>query len=341
MSSLPPVTRFVSGNGVCIYRIACQVFETLSARVYLLLGAGPPTLVDAGSGKTRSTADILAGLDTVRTEFGESICPGDIRRIIISHGHVDHFGGLPELCRAAHPDVEVAIHTFDAQAVASFGEYVAFGNSRLRSFLIHAGVEPTRREELIGMSYLSGRHVEDVPVARRLNDGDALDGLRIIHTPGHSPGHICIGIGNVLLSGDHILARTVPQQWPESTAPYTGLGHYFESIDKIQHVPGLEVVMPGHEQIIHDAYARINTIRSAHLRRLDRLLAMLRGANRPLSVYEISKELYPEITGFRAVLAVTDVGARLDYLHQHGHVRVANLDDLRQQDYPVYRFVAV
>jgi glyoxylase-like metal-dependent hydrolase (beta-lactamase superfamily II) len=340
MSPLPPPTQFISSTGVRIYRIPCQVFETLSARVHLLLGAGPPTLVDAGSVKKHSVDDILAGFDAVRHGFGEAVQPGDIRRIIITHGHVDHFGGLPDLRRAAHPDAEVALHTFDAQAVASFDEYMTFGNSRLRSFLIHAGVEPTRREELIGMSHLSGRRIEDVPVTRRLNDGDVLDGLRIIHTPGHSPGHICIGVGNILLSGDHILARTVPQQWPECTGPYTGLGHYLESIDKIQRIPGFEIVLPGHESVIRDLYSRINTIRSAHQRRLDRLLTMLRGISRPLSIYEISKELYPEITGFRAVLAVTDVGARVDYLQQRGQVRVVNLDELREQDCPVYRFTA-
>ena len=75
MPKLPPVKRFEASNGVRVYRIPCQVFDYLSARVYLLLGAGPPTLVDTGSGQGESTAQILAGLKTVRTEFGESVRP--------------------------------------------------------------------------------------------------------------------------------------------------------------------------------------------------------------------------------------------------------------------------
>ena len=169
-------------------------------------------------------------------------------------------------------------------------------------------------------------------------DGEDLDGLRIIHTPGHSPGHVCIGVGNILLSADHILARTVPQQWPESVAAYTGLGHYLDSLEKIERMPGFELTLAAHEQAIHDLYGRIETIRGAHVRRLDRLLDMLAAASGPLSIDEITGQLYPEVTGFRAVLAITDVGSRVEYLHQRGRLAVANLDEVEREQNAVCRY---
>ena len=81
MPALPPVKKYVSNSGVRIYRIPCQAFETLSARVHLLLEAGPPTLIDSGSGVGHCTRHILAGLDAVRTQFGEPVQLTDIRRI--------------------------------------------------------------------------------------------------------------------------------------------------------------------------------------------------------------------------------------------------------------------
>jgi glyoxylase-like metal-dependent hydrolase (beta-lactamase superfamily II) len=102
------VKQFVSNSGVRLYRIPCQVFETLSARVYLLVGAGPPTLVDTGSRLEASTRQILDGLEAVRAEFGEAVGAGDIGRIILTHGHGDHVGGLGELLRRM--SAEVAIH---------------------------------------------------------------------------------------------------------------------------------------------------------------------------------------------------------------------------------------
>jgi glyoxylase-like metal-dependent hydrolase (beta-lactamase superfamily II) len=149
---------------------------------------------------------------------------------------------------------------------------------------------------------------------------------------------VCIGVGNVLLSGDHILSQTLPHLWPESAAAYAGLGHYLESLGKIERTPGFECMLAAHEQVIHDVYGRIKTIRSAHRRRLERMLDMLRKAGRPLSIDEIARESYPEVTSFRAVLAVTDVGSRVEHLHQRGELTVANLDEIDRDENAVYRY---
>jgi glyoxylase-like metal-dependent hydrolase (beta-lactamase superfamily II) len=336
MPALPPVKKFVSSTGVRIYQIPCQVFEALSASVYLLLGAGLPTLVDVGSGLGDSTRQILAGLEAVHSAFGEPIRVGDIGRIIVSHGHSDHIGGLADLLK--HAAAEVAVHALDSWAIASHREHVVLSNSRLDAFFERAGVDPARRAAMLKMSRYSGRQIEGVAIGLNLTDGQQLDGLRIIHTPGHSPGHVCIGVGDVLLSADHILARTVPQQWPESTAAHTGLGHYLESLDKIAKLPGVKLTLAAHEQLIHDVYGRIEAIRAAHVRRLDRLLDTLNRVARPLSVDEITRHLYPEVTGFRAVLAVTDVGSRVEYMHQRGRLVVANLDQVQSEERTVHQY---
>jgi glyoxylase-like metal-dependent hydrolase (beta-lactamase superfamily II) len=339
MSASPPVKRFLSNSGVRIYRIPCQVFETLTARVYLLIGAGPPTLIDAGSGLDASRQQILAGIEAVRDDFGEAVGPGDVRRIIVSHGHVDHVGGLPELLRIM--PAQVAVHPLDSRAVASCREHVVVSTVRLNGFFRRAGVDAGRRDELLKMAPYRWTAHEDVRVGLPLEDGDELDGLRILHTPGHSPGHVCIVAGNVLFSGDHILSQTLPHLWPETATSYTGLGHYLESLAKIERSPGIEITLAAHEQVMHDVYGRIRTIRSAHQRRLDRMLETLRKAARPLSIDEIAQQSYPEVTSFRAVLAITDVGSRVEYLHQRGELTVANLDEIDRDENAVYRYQPV
>jgi glyoxylase-like metal-dependent hydrolase (beta-lactamase superfamily II) len=338
MPDLPSVRRFVSDTGVRVYRIACNVFPDLdlTGRVYLLLGAGPPTLVDTGSGSEESTKDIFQGLELVRSQFGESVQLDDVKRILMTHAHVDHFGGLPDILH--HAPAEVGVHPLDCRMIAAYDERSVVANNLLRAFLVQAGLSPERQTEIIE----TGRHRQK-PVGRAwatfaLRDGDELDGLRFIHTPGHAPGHVCIRIGDILLTGDHILARTVSQQWPESTSAYLGLGHYLDSLEKIRRLEGIRVALGGHEPPIENLHRRIDEIRQSNFRRLDRLLGILDRAPEPLTIEEATRHMYAHQHGFQALLALTDVGARIEYLDQHGRLSITNLSEMAGAALPVYRY---
>ncbi len=336
MPRLPAVKRFVSDTGVRVYRIACELMPMLTGRVYLLLGAGPPTLIDTGSGEGPSTGQILDGLEAVRTDFAERVRPSDVQRILLTHTHLDHLGGLAELVRLT--SAEVGVHPLDSRIVSAYNERATVSNRAYDRFLKQAGVEAERRPEVLKPFGYTPDRLENVPVDFPLRDGDELDGLRFIHTPGHSPGHICIAVGDILLAGDHVLARTIPQQWPESVAAYTGLGHYLDSLEKIDGVSGIRMILGGHEPPIRNVRHRIYEIRKSHHRRLDRLLELLRAAPYPLSIAEITERMYGRPEGFYAMLALTDVGARVEYLDQRGELAIANADDAGSEESPVYRY---
>jgi glyoxylase-like metal-dependent hydrolase (beta-lactamase superfamily II) len=336
MTALPAIKRFDSNTGVRIYRIPVDFLPDLSGRVHLLLGAGPPTLVDTGSGRPEPMRQILAGIDTVRTEFGEPVRVSDVRRIIITHAHLDHFGGLAQLL--SYTRAEVVTHPFSRRFLEAYEERAVVTNQRMDAFLRAAGTPPQRRGELVYSLGYHPQRVPSVPVDRVMDDGDELDGLRFHHTPGHDAGHVCIQAGELLLAGDHILARTVSQQWPESTGPYTGLGHYLESLQKIRRVQGLSLALPGHEPPIPNLVQRIDEIRASHLRRLDRLLGILADSPQGLSIDEAAARMYTQQKGFVALLAVTDVGSRIEYLDQRGQLSIANLDEVDGVAEPVYRY---
>jgi len=335
MPALPPVKRYVSRSGVRVYRIACQVLPDLYGRVYLLLGAGPPTLVDAGSGEGPCTRQVLDGLQSVRSEFAEPVRPQDIRRILITHGHFDHFGGVPDLARLS--GAEVAIHALDRRMLTATEERAALARRAIADFLARAGAEPPRRAELL-RSFPQTRPRPSVAVDFALEDGMELDGLEVLHTPGHSPGHVCLRAGEILLAGDHILARTIPQQWPESVAAYTGLGHFLESLDKVARLQGVEMILGGHEPPVQGVAQRIREIRVIQERRLDRLMDLLAAAGEPLSIVEISDRIYPRQEGYHALLAILDVGARVEHLDQRGRLAVDNLEEIQRAERPVFRY---
>ncbi|MEO8451866.1 MAG: MBL fold metallo-hydrolase [Gemmatimonadota bacterium] len=337
MTALPPVARFETSTGVTIYRLSCQAFPGLIAHTYLLLGAGPVTLVDTGSGYADSTPQLLRGLETVREEFGESVRQSDIRRIIITHGHLDHFGGLAQVQRPIQ--AEVGIHELDRWVLTAYEERLVVATKALRFFFQRAGVAPKQQAALMELYTVAKKHVRSVRVDFTIADGQQLDGLTFIHTPGHCPGQVCIQIGDVMLSADHVLPRTTPHQSPESITASTGLRHYLDALTKIGRVEGVRLALGGHEDPFGDFQARVAAIRVDHERKLERVLGVLRGGE-PLSILGVTERMYPAVTGWNVLLALEEVGAHVEYLYESGALRVVNLDEVEKEENPTLEFAA-
>lgn len=336
MSELPAIERFDSSTGQRIYRIPCEAFPNFIAYVYLMFDGGPLTLIDTGSGYGNCNKQVLAGLETVRDEFNERFQVADIDRILITHGHIDHFGGLSHLEQITN--AEVGIHGLDRWVLTAYEERVVVATKALRTYLQRSGVEPDMQPILMEMYGFSKKHVSSTRVDMVLTDNQELSGMRFIHTPGHCPGQVCIEIGDVLISADHILNHITPHQAPESITAYTGLGHYLEALEKVRRIPGFRLALGGHETPIEDVYARIDEIRISHERKLERIKTAIADSVDPITINDVTKVMYPRVIGFNTLLALEEVGAHVEYLYQHGHLRVANLDEVEQQDSPALRY---
>lgn len=128
------------------------------------------TLIDAGTVGSRLM------LERYLRRIGRSL--DEVDRIICTHGHPDHIGGVGELVRD-RDDVAVLIHPDDLAGL----------RLPLREALARTDDSAIRRGRLI--QYLTRTPADPTPIA----DGEVLPligGLRVVHTPGHTPGSVCL-----------------------------------------------------------------------------------------------------------------------------------------------------
>lgn len=323
MLRLPDVQRFETEGTLRVYRVPARVMPDLTGHVHLVLGGAHPVLIDAGGTGDDSLRDILDGLNTVRTEFAETFTLPDIRSILITHAHLDHVGGLPELLRLT--GAQVGIHPFDRARLTHPEEELGLVEFRTRRFFAEAGVEAAHAEFLMREHVLPRQPHTKVPVLLDMNDGDMVDGLECIHTPGHFSGHLCFAIGDLLITGDHILAGTVPQQWPGTIRPLLGLATYYASLERIGRRPDLRRGLSGHERPIEDLSRRVAQVIAAQDRRTDRVFGAFEAVGRPMTVAEAAAQMYPQWQGYYETVALFDVGARMEHLLLLGRLKICNL----------------
>ncbi len=135
----------------------------------------------------------------------------------------------------------------------------------------------------------------------------------------------------MLLIADHVLKRISPHVWPEALTLSTGIGHYLASLDKISAVSGIGLGLGGHQGAIDGVAARAAEIRELIERRLATVLDF---CAEPRRIADVSREIFGEVTSYHVLLALLESGALVEYLHQHGELVAANVDELESEPNP-------
>ena len=154
--------------------------------------------------------------------------------------------------------------------------------------------------------------------------------------PGHCPGLICLQVSDVLLTSDHVLARTTPHQFPQAITPFAGLEHYFHSLAKVRKLEG-STSPSAVTKSPSGTFARGSTAsRPFHRDRLAKVLAL---CGEPKTIRDVTEAMFGEQEGYGILLALEEAGAHVEYLHQLGKLRIANLDEVDKERDPVIRYV--
>lgn len=141
----------------------------------------------------------------------------NIKQIILTHGHIDHIGALKPLKEAT--GAEISIHPADARSLTNRALGVLFG-------LFYPPAPPPDR---------------------LLNEGDTIQfgdvKLRVLHTPGHTPGGISLAGEGVIFTGDTLFKASIGR----TDLPGGNHSDIIKSIrNKLLALPDETIVYPGH-----------------------------------------------------------------------------------------------
>jgi glyoxylase-like metal-dependent hydrolase (beta-lactamase superfamily II) len=212
---------------------------------YLLELPGGLAVIDTGWPSDQAWQALAGGL------AGIGYRPQDVRAVLASHIHTDHYGLAGRLREVSgawiglHP-ADAAMNLGDDRGDGVRRHLAAWGEQRRRMGMPGpAGEQVARQPPRWAQVY----HVRpDVLI----NGGELVDlpgwRLRAIWTPGHSPGHLCFHEENLglLFGGDHVLPKVTPHVGVTSGQRENPLADYLSSLAAMD---GLDVseVLPAHE----------------------------------------------------------------------------------------------
>src|SRR5215813_9186872 len=273
-----------------------------------LIEEDPLTLIDVGPRHDGSIEALRSGL----SRLGHRL--SDIKRIIISHAHADHYGLAQVVVEES--GATAYIHEWDAPAVSANVDYRAY-----RELLTLAGVprEDVDRMEA-GWEKFQG-FAYPLKSVETVKDEDEIlfehESLTVVHTPGHTPGSIClVRTSNRLVFASDTVLKTITPNPVLSPDPinekrrFQSLGEYLVSLARIRELAPT-ILKGGHGDDVSDYDEHFHRLYRFTKERQLKLLSLL--PKNGATGWEASTLLFPNAHGYHRFLALSETVAHLDY----------------------------
>jgi glyoxylase-like metal-dependent hydrolase (beta-lactamase superfamily II) len=319
--ALPPVEQLRADLWSIPVPIPHNPLRYVSVYAFSLDGGGLGLLDtgwESGEGWTALTdglASIGGGID-------------DVRGVLVTHLHFDHLG-LASRVRDAS-GAWIAMHPADATAVARLS---AAGAATMVAseieFLVGLGADRAEAVGDVGPAERMEAFTRMAVADRLLEDGDHADfpgwRMRAVHTPGHTPGHLCFAEERTRLffSGDHVLPRISPNISTDHGGLADPLRAFLDSLSAVRDLGPAEV-LPAHEWRFRGLGDRVDSLTAHHESRLAELVTAIR--NHPdATPWQLAAHLtwsrpWDQYERRMRIFAVTETDAHLRLLASRGLV---------------------
>jgi glyoxylase-like metal-dependent hydrolase (beta-lactamase superfamily II) len=289
---------------------------------YLLRGDDGYTLVDCGW----KADDVLETLQAELRAIGVSL--NDVRTLIVTHFHPDHYGLAGTLVELGK--LRLLMHRLDWLHVRTVQSDPVQSSRVSGDWLRYHGLVESADDNAERALDAFERYTIVAPDVE-LEDGACISvgrhELRVVWTPGHTAGHICLydPVRDLILTGDHVLDPITPSvnyMRPDLGNP---LGSFLISLRKVAELD-VDFVLPAHGEPFHGLQRRVGEILEHHNRREAAALEALVGG--PTSAAMVAECLpwtrrelrLSELPPFQQRMALGETIAHLEELRSTGRV---------------------
>jgi glyoxylase-like metal-dependent hydrolase (beta-lactamase superfamily II) len=246
-----------------------------SANIIAVELSGELCLFDAGGSGPENHAATRAAI------AGVGHATNDVARIVLTHAHADHSGGI-SLFRAVRPDVAVAIHPRGKPMASDTRAFFAtFDFDWIRTMYPDAATPARRFTDGLEKFLTTGACPFEPFAATEVLDEDAEIHagslcFRVLLGEGHAPGHVMFyePEAKILIAGDSIGQKL---SWHSPSSG--GVSAYLDALDRAATLD-IHVVLPAHGPAMEQPLAQIVSLADKIRRREDKILTWLAEAPR-------------------------------------------------------------
>lgn len=271
-------------------------------------------LFDTGMHEAGSMAHLDRAMQQVHLR------PELVRRIVLTHAHVDHCGQAAPI--VARSGAEVHAHPARQHLDAALLDEDAYYERRIE-VAVQSGVPEAPVRE-----WTAARRAGEKGIPGPLEvDHDLVEGVeipsdlgvwRVVETPGHAPSHVCLHNAErrILVSGDHLLGR-VSLYFDRGHTP-DPVGEFLASLERIEALDA-RLALSGHGRTFTDVQGHIDANRRLVAERTDRLVELLGGE--PRTAFDLAGALFEvELGRLNTGWLLTEALCFLDHLEVEGRV---------------------
>ncbi len=269
--------------------------------VHLIVDGGEGVLVDAGFPDDQSI--------NTRMEWLRSIPDLSLKYIVITHHHFDHSSGAAKLRELT--GAKIVMHT-DEEPILK--------RSATEEMPSDMDV-PEERKEWLALTSQWRKEAAAAGADELVADGDTLSigglTLRMVHTPGHTAGHLSpfLEEGKVLFAGDNVLGMGTTVVPPP---PHGDMFDYLASLKKMQSLEA-DLMCCGHGPLVREPNRKLQELIDHRHEREEQILALVGEGHD--TVKSLVKEIYPELDKRIIGMATSQVLSHLSKLERDGRAK--------------------